>query len=288
MLECTAASTGHHVAASRQLAQAPCPPGFYSDQVAQQSCTPCQPGTFQNGQGMAECWPAVPGSYVSVQAQPNVLVCPKGEYSSANGSRFCRRCNDDALQGYGPNFTTSTTGLTECDQCIPNHYMALDRTCPECDRNSMDCSGLINGITLTTMRLKRGHHRFLNTTDVPYIKPCPFPPACLGGVPVGDLSCKNGSMGPLCAVCEENHYLLEHTGECKECDQMGPLFINTFVLALALALCASSVQTQHRHLMRALEAMDQNMRSHLQFMLRGTLMPKIKVCQTTHPCNPES
>jgi hypothetical protein len=155
--------------------------------------------------------------------------------------------------------------------------MALDRTCPACDEDSMNCDATAKGTTLATIALIAGYHRFFNTTDVPYIKECPYFDSCEGGMAVGDASCRNGSKGPLCAVCDADYFMSELSGECIECGKWTDPLTNAAVLFGVAIVCCIGLRRQQLNIAKVLNAMDHKLRSHLQFALRTSIMPKIKI-----------
>ena len=98
-------------------------------------------------------------------------------------------------------------------------------------------------MTLASLSLARGYWRVSNASVA--FRLCPDAnsdsSACVGGV--GEL-CKNGTSGPLCALClHDNHYYDDASSECRECVVSGgsasivlPLLAVGYLL-VAVAVC---------------------------------------------------
>ena len=72
------------------------------------------------------------------------------------------------------------------------------------------------GTTLESMKLTKGFFRFTATSTEVY--PCPYYFNCKGGKITGNsTSCREGSGGPLCSVCQAQHYMSEDEGCLEVC-----------------------------------------------------------------------
>jgi len=145
--------------------------------------------------------------------------------------------------------------MTACDVCTPNHYrtgVIDDQTkhanCTQaCDPGLMVCSAS-EGEVLESLRLRPGHYRESNSTDVPYIKKCPHEPACLGGNKTGNASCAEGHTGPVCAVCMPDYHLNQVTGACEKCSDRTTQALTAAVLLAVAVGCAYGVRRQHKRM----------------------------------------
>lgn len=84
--------------------------------------------------------------------------------------------------------------------------------CRGCD-NGMVCDSKFIGVR--ELLLREGFFRF-NSMSI-RTHACRFL-NCLGGNNTGDGLCKEGSMGPLCAVCKNKFALMYTSNTCEKCD----------------------------------------------------------------------
>ena len=117
------------------------------------------------------------------------------------------------------------------------------------------------------------------TQDTPpqFIKRCRHGPACVGGNATGDGSCSPGYSGPLCAVCGSGFFMDETTFKCMECTDWRKPLITNAVLLVVLLMCAVGLKAQQRHVANVLRSLDDDVRSHLQFTVWASIMPKVKI-----------
>ena len=94
-------------------------------------------------------------------------------------------------------------GTANCSDCKDKYYK--DPFTTECKKCNKDLAVCENGTTLFTIDVKHGFYRFQNKSVAIYA--CPFPDNCLGGTSTGKASCRAGSFGALCELCEDEHYL---------------------------------------------------------------------------------
>ena len=87
----------------------------------------------------------------------------------------------------------------ECDPCPYGSYSYKYEQNSKC----LDCPVEANECQMNQTSLKNGYWResIYSTT----ILSCPIG-TCDGGIAVSDNLCKQGSSGPLCAVCIEDYY----------------------------------------------------------------------------------
>ncbi|CDW74865.1 cast multi-domain protein [Stylonychia lemnae] len=130
-----------------------CPPGFYSSEQNQTSCTPCPPGfqcevPSQNPKicdsgyfsfGSAALCTICPAGYYCPKGNKEPIVCPAGKFSPT-GQDECRDCPDGAacLQSNGGGEENCQSGqyrvndgtLPICRDCPPGHYCPTGSSLP--------------------------------------------------------------------------------------------------------------------------------------------------------------
>jgi hypothetical protein len=134
-----------------------CNAGYYGiNSVAPYSCNPCASGSYCGGgtsspircgahswslagsSSMSSCYclsgyngtngdcsgnNVCPPMIISFHClTSNKIVCPIGSYTATNGSLSCVLCSTN-------NATTSTNGLTTCDQCLPGYHNLINNAC---------------------------------------------------------------------------------------------------------------------------------------------------------------
>ena len=65
------------------------------------------------------------------------------------------------------------------------------------------------------------------------------------------MQCKPGFYGPLCAICEEDHY--EQLGNCMECSKPRFMAIFLFILGILIVLVFLRFLYKYRHVVIAMQ-----------------------------------
>ena len=91
------------------------------------------------------------------------------------------------------------------------------------------------GTTLESMELESGYFRFSFTS--PYVYPCKNE-NCVGSelMNTTDSFCAKASFGPLCALCENGHYVDWQSSMCTRCSEGGVRTFYIFLGAVVVAL----------------------------------------------------
>ena len=178
--------------------------------AASQECSLCPPGKSSGGRA-SEC-----------------VDCDAGKSAPASGSPVCDDCPGDEY---------SSPGATSCDRCNKFFYYSPDvGSCVGCPEGT-DCP-TDGGSTLEDLALENGYWRI--SADSTDILECRMPDACAGSSNVtdavgatgdadrrltaeggsasyGDRYCSSGYTGPLCGVCDDDHYHQRESSSCAKC-----------------------------------------------------------------------
>lgn len=235
---------GSHNDTNNAKACAFCAPGRASPGANLDSeCPVCEAGTATNATGSSACSECNAGSF-SLAASRECSLCPPGKSSGgrasecvdceagrsapASGSPVCDDCPGDEY---------SSPGATSCDQCNKFFYYSPDvGSCVRCPEGT-DCP-TDGGSTLEDLALENGYWRI--SADSTDILECRMPDACAGSSnvtdavgatgdadrrltaeggssPYGDRYCSSGYTGPLCGVCDDDHYHQKESSSCAKC-----------------------------------------------------------------------
>ncbi|GMI25292.1 hypothetical protein TrRE_jg3459, partial [Triparma retinervis] len=119
--------------------------------------------------------------------------CEKAKYKSGFGIFSCDLC--DMFIKDSITMATNATSSSEC-VCPKGMYLSQDRK--RCMRAASGVESEVSGMTLQSLRLKKGSWRTTeNSTDV---RSCPVKDACLGGSEITSY-CAPGHTGPYCNLC---------------------------------------------------------------------------------------
>ena len=169
-----------------------------------------------------------------------VEACPAGKFSSTSSARGCEYCEPGKVQ--------PETEKAVCEQCSAKEYVKTDavtgkqdrKSCVRCPSFGVKCDG--------------NEHRYAGGYwhDVTIINPDDQTTmyACItDGCPnEGNttMGCKEGYGGPLCAVCDEGHFL--QLRKCTDCGGSGPspTAIVLFILSLLVAIGLVVSVVRHR------------------------------------------
>jgi hypothetical protein len=139
-----------------------------------------------------------------------------------------------------------------CSYCEDGWYKhSFTSECVPCIDDEMKCDNE-NGTTLLTIHVRSGRYRFEATSFQVY--ECPFPENCVGGTSAGEDSCRTGSFGPLCELCEDDYYHEGDTNTCELCSGAmdGSKVIALFIIAavlFVLSIVVVAVMVQNAELL---------------------------------------
>eukprot|EP00946_MAST-07B_sp_MAST-7B-sp1_P003800 g3800.t1 len=185
-----------------------CEVGMFGDLPGH--CTLCKAGQYNDGKGETEC-----------------KMCPAdtwGAVLGATSNADCFACPDRTTT----NGKEANTNASSC-MCAPGFYykpLETDTASDYAEKRQHDCltcpTTVITGElaancthageTLGNLASLPGYWRESNTSNQFYA--CVVPEDCAGGIP--GVSCREGHMGPLCAVCAPNFVRIG--GACSFCD----------------------------------------------------------------------
>ena len=173
------------------------------------SCTDCHAGTYNNLLGRTGC-----------------EECLSGYYTGEAGGTYCSQCAVNLGE-------TSNLEKTACDDCVAGYYWSAELRCTPCPA-TVTCEARS---TAADWRLAPGNWRSGDTSID--IHECRFGElSCPGDVTDGGY-CAEGYVGPLCAVCARDHFLVLEN-ECKRCDQGGP-WLSSVLIGAVVLICSASV-----------------------------------------------
>ena len=153
------------------------------------------------------------------------------------GAMGCLVCSTEFGKGYW-----SSEGSAGCDQAAEGFYLSTQKRWPkpELCPNGVACETA--GTTTQSMELTDGWFKF-GAQSVEVYK-CPFDncvaPAHNASGAVGPDLCAKGSNGPLCAVCDPDHYLSKQKNSCQACSKgngwLGPVVGLAMIFVVGAAL----------------------------------------------------
>ena len=232
-----------------------CDAGKWSDDGAA-SCTKCGAGKFQNATGQTSCHVCPRGRAQPDTGEDDCDPCEEGEFMGDKGETACLRCSTERGKGYW-----SSEGATECDQAAEGYFMNTQTKEPEeCSMEGIECDEV--GLTPETMVIDKGFYRFSASATMVYrcMANCEGSSSSLSDSSDSsnssdrrrrrltyyetDTKCKSGSEGPLCSLCDTDHYLDSSKGKCRNCqtDWLVPLL----GLLACTVLCAVLVLSRAR------------------------------------------
>ena len=183
-------------AASYNLSQCKCVPGYYGDDGM--SCGACGVGKYKESYGSAACTPCPAGTYSGVTGLNNVSGCKPcsgGSYSEA-GSFVCIKCDSG---------TAAKSGSSSCAACGAG-FFATDNAegCQPCPAGTFD-EAPFGGLEDTCTRCSKGTaSAALNATNASTCKWCP--PGTVSGAGAG-----------ACSACAPGEYSDGGTESCSAC-----------------------------------------------------------------------
>jgi len=237
---CSECETGKYISISGSSTCIVCSPGTYAEnEGTSSSCTNCELGRFAENNASSTCDDCTAGKYTALTGSASCENCPEGKFNDEVGNKEgCLRC-DDPSADYGQQYT-SVEGATECNMCREMYYWhprnlrdtAAYGTCEPCE-SGMICDE--TGTVLTSLAIDRGYYRFGNWSTEIYL--CSND-NCLGGIygqrhtrkgndidsvtglTTEDAQCREGSMGPLCDLCQSGYTYNSVTERCDECHSL--------------------------------------------------------------------
>lgn len=162
------------------------------------------------------------------------IQCPSKYYANSDGD--CVACHEKRYSDGGTSIA--------CDKCTTNYFMSKDGECESCTEG-MKCER--TGVTIQNVEIENHYYRFSETATKVYR--CPFPDHCLGSI--GNMtnatadeynSCKDGTTGPLCVMCERYFHFSLDDEKCTPCDAYSPTsaaIVLYIIIGLILLLVAS-------------------------------------------------
>ena len=194
-----------------------CPNGYEIDlNSTEGSCSVCPAGKSSTEEELG-CVTCAHGSVATLSGMSTCDVCVAGKY--AEDGIVCSKCQSPA---------TSKHGSAVCDLCIADYYFN-DKTgkCEKCPGEGVFCPENSRDFIV-----KNGYWR---TTDESYVvEACLHQSSCEGARrnSSGSDLCTSGTMGVMCAVCEEDRFR-SSGGTCDVCTGSE---IATFFLVLCIII----------------------------------------------------
>lgn len=206
-IACSPCIVGHFAALAGSESCPGCEVGKFSPSTESTTCTTCSVGQSQGGSGQATCVP-----------------CAAGQFTNDAGSASCKEC---ALG------RTSTLGSSACALAGPGRYLdvsvPLSPTVPDypCPLNS-ECQGQDTlpqpkkGSWISHSELKHAATVYLCERETCqgavkgsdcWNRASFFTPACQDST----LTCKEGSLGPLCGSCMDGFTYSSSLRVCTTC-----------------------------------------------------------------------
>ena len=193
-----------------------CEAGTATNATGSSACSECNAGSFSLA-ASRECSLCPPGKSSGGRAS-ECVDCEAGRSAPASGSPVCDDCPGDEY---------SSPGATSCDRCNKFFYYSPDvGSCVRCPEGT-DCP-TDGGSTLEDLALENGYWRI--SADSTDILECRMPDACAGSsnadrrltaeggsASYGDRYCSSGYTGPLCGVCDDDHYHQKESSSCAKC-----------------------------------------------------------------------
>lgn len=149
-------------------------------------------------------------------------VCDNGFYNTT-WSALTNPDSWSVVKCYEPGqrFEAEDFALKPTDTCMPCEGM----NCITC---KLEGTTMQPGFSLSTTKMDQGVD-FGTISGQRPIFPCPGKDTCLGTLPpfaAGEGTCKKGSAGPLCSICQDGWSHPGLQGECAECsDTMSIIWI---------------------------------------------------------------
>ena len=227
---CELCAVGRSQSSTGQTSCKECIAGTMSATEGSTSCRACEAGRYQSSRGSTDCDACTLGRYGPSTGLQSCLACIPGYYASKPGSLSCAPC----VKPEGA--WTLKPGTANCSDCKDKYYKDPFTTkCKKCNKDLAVCE---NGTTLFTIDVKHGFYRFQNKSVAIYA--CPFPDNCLGGTSTGKASCRAGSFGALCELCEDEHYLEGDSNTCEPCADAtkGSSVMTLFIIAGVMGVLA--------------------------------------------------
>ncbi|GMH53804.1 hypothetical protein TrST_g8087 [Triparma strigata] len=212
-----------------------CDDGFYSSGPGSATCLICEPGKYTNTE-QTECL-LCPAGKISGVASSECTVCEIGKFAEREGSVECKFCNtDEVIKGS----ITAECGTTSKSGCICPAGKYLNNETSTCVTAPEGVKETVEGMNVTTMNLEKGFWRTESGSSD--ILMCLAEDHCLGG-PNPEEQCKEGHIGPLCAVCDDGY---ASTGggltlKCNVCDggdatQTIAIYLDLLTITVSLAV----------------------------------------------------
>ena len=187
----------------------------------------------------------MPGRYASATGASICAECEERTYSRKHGAVACTACVSPT--------TTRGVGAANCSACVSGYYWdpritSEDRdselllvgpgSCSSCPTGT-DCDNKSTAFyELETMPVSKGYYRFSTTATAVY--ECEGRNCRGGAFKVGEETCKANARGPLCALCDKDHFL-SGKGSCKECSDSHIMESLTWIVAAVILLVALAV-----------------------------------------------
>lgn len=263
---CEHCSSGlYHNEASNECDE--CPAWTYTDTggVGIEACLSCKDGFFSADPGSSTCYTCEPGKYTNAD-QTGCLLCPTGQisgvaasscsdceigkYAEGKGNAWCKFCDDDEALIGSVTVRKGTTSSSGCI-CPAGDYVNQGDGENFCKNVPEGVKMNVEAMTVVNLNVSRS---FWRTDNSSYdVLQCLAPEHCIGGSDP-ERQCKEGHIGPLCAVCVDG-YASTESGmflKCSSCTDGDPvttitiwIFAFIFIIFLMIGIslfCFSKIK----------------------------------------------
>jgi len=248
--DCTACGAGEYAPQASSTFCVSCPNGTYQGSTGQSSCPSCASGFFSATKGSTDCTACAAGKFNTNASSSNCEDCPRARYQASTGQTECIVCSPgSANPSRGqtscpvcPASQTSSNESIHCDQAIVGYYIynASDGNfvaspCPDdticeggysfpvpqpgywADRSKSKYLAFPYKCVRNTCE---GAAEIIGTEVVVTHSECWSQESVDNGECDSDeLTCSEGSHGPLCGSCKSGYYFSAFALNCLECAQ---------------------------------------------------------------------
>eukprot|EP00936_MAST-01D_sp_MAST-1D-sp1_P001105 g1105.t1 len=222
---------------------ASCPSGKYADATGATVCLPCQPGRYAvpRSQGIDKCTACPEGKYQDSAEQVSCEICPAGKFGDALGATACNECAIGKFQDGEKNISCKSCPAGQLQNSTDEELQCGAGVLKLNDgfwNSELNVEGLLVGATA-----KNPVNPYTTFTK------CPLKEACVVDDYHGNVTCRQGHAGTLCAVCKKT-FTRNLDGGCAPCPQTS---ITEFLKTQIVQMCTIGALVM---LLAAMAAMD--------------------------------